>query len=120
MSTSHHSIPLVLLLWAVLPAAANAAGPTDDIFDVMAAITDILSIVYYVLWALSIVVFLYGLVKFIAHASEDSPAHEAGRQLMLWGVILFTVFLSLWAIVQIVISTFGLSISGPSFIDKNG
>ena len=55
--------------------------------------------------ALGLLVFLWGMAKFILHA-EDEGKREEGRQLMMWGVIGLFVMVSFWGLTKILIGTF--------------
>jgi len=72
-------------------------------------------------WLLAIMLFFWGVVKFIANA-EDSTEREKGKQLMIWGVVAFVVLVSLWALVGLVLTdTFGIDGGGTlNFVDKDG
>jgi len=48
--------------------------------------------------AAALLVFFWGLVKFI-YAAGDGGEHLKGRQLMMWGIIIFFVMGSLWGII---------------------
>lgn len=59
------------------------------------------------IFALSICVFIYGMVKFIG--TEESSEREQGKQFMLWGIIALAVMFSVWGIVAILRNTFGVT-----------
>lgn len=50
--------------------------------------------------AIALLVFIFGIVKFISH-SGDEKATEAGKQLMIWGIIGLFVIVSVWGLVAI-------------------
>jgi membrane protease YdiL (CAAX protease family) len=80
----------------------------------------IINKLYYLLLSIALVVFLWGLVKFIWNAG-DEKTHAQGKQLMVWGVISFLVLVSLWAIVSfLVYGSLDLITDTPCFVDKNG
>ncbi|MEI8130226.1 MAG: hypothetical protein WCG55_01850 [bacterium] len=58
------------------------------------------------LFAVAIVIFMYGVVKFIG--TQESSEREAGKQFMLWGIIALAVMFSVWGITTLVGSTFGI------------
>ena len=60
--------------------------------------------------SLAVVVFLWGMVKFVAHAG-DEKAVEEGKQVVVYGLVAIFVIVSLWGIVGFIQKT--LSISGP-------
>ena len=55
---------------------------------------------------IAVLVFMWGIVKFIAHA-EDEKTHEDGKKLMVWGMVGLFVIVSLWGIVGFVQETTG-------------
>ncbi|HTE49052.1 MAG TPA: hypothetical protein VK675_04050 [Candidatus Paceibacterota bacterium] len=59
------------------------------------------------LFALALVYFLYGMFEFIAHGNNDEKK-TSGKSHMLWGVIGITVMMGVWAILGIILNTFGL------------
>ena len=62
------------------------------------------------LFALALVYFLYGVVEFIWNGSNDEKK-TTGKSHMIWGVVGLTIMMGVWAILGIVLNTFG--------IDKN-
>ena len=59
------------------------------------------------LFALALVYFLYGVFEFIANGGNDEKK-TAGKSHMLWGVIGITIMMGVWAILGIILNTFGL------------
>lgn len=64
------------------------------------------SILVPVLFAISFIVFLYGIAKtyIFSHGEEAAEGHK----IILWGVIGFAAMVSIWGLVNVVASTFGL------------
>ena len=62
-----------------------------------------------VLFAVAFIVFLYGVYKYFILGADSDTERETGRQFVLWGIIGFVVILSVWGIVNLVMSTLGLS-----------
>ena len=58
------------------------------------------------LFAMAIVVFMYGMVKFIG--TQETSEREAGKQFMLWGIVALAIMFSIWGITTLVGSTFGV------------
>ncbi len=59
------------------------------------------------LFALALLVFFWGLFVFIAKA--DSPEErENGKRKLLWGVIGMFIMVSVYAIIRIILGTFGV------------
>ncbi len=49
----------------------------------------------------SLLVFFWGLAKFI-YSAGDAGEHARGRSLMLWGIVIFFVMGSLWGIIAFI------------------
>ncbi len=106
----------------LLAPSFTFAGMTDveDIFSLQELMLRLLTALNYFFWVLAIVVFMWGVVRFIANAN-DAEERERGKQLIIWGIISFVVLLSLWAFVSfILVDTFGiLSVEVP-YVNKDG
>jgi NADH:ubiquinone oxidoreductase subunit 6 (subunit J) len=61
-----------------------------------------------ILLSLAVLVFFWGLVKFINHA-DDEKELEDGKQLMIWGMISLFVMIALWSIIGWIQSNLGLN-----------
>ena len=75
--------------------------------------TQILYLINYVfvpvLFAVAFLVFLYGVANAYIFSGGDEEARKKGHHLILWGIIAFVVMISLWGLVNVVASTFGLA-----------
>lgn len=60
------------------------------------------------IFAIAIVMFVWGAVKFFIIGADEESKREQGKQFMIWGVIALTVMTAVWGIVGIVGGTFGL------------
>lgn len=58
------------------------------------------------LFAFAMVVFIYGVVKFIRES--DSKQKEEGKNFMIWGIIGLFVMVSVWGLVNVLNVTFGV------------
>ncbi|MBP6855226.1 MAG: hypothetical protein KBD26_03690 [Candidatus Pacebacteria bacterium] len=58
--------------------------------------------------ALAVIVFIWGVLKFIMNA-DDSTKREEGRNFIIWGLVGLFVMVSIWGIVNILNNTFGVS-----------
>lgn len=59
------------------------------------------------IFALTIAVFFWGMMKFIS--TQDAGEREQGKQFMLWSIIAIAVMFSVWGLVHIFNQTFGVS-----------
>lgn len=63
-------------------------------------------------WVLAVMLFMWGVVKFIVNAN-DTTAHAEGKRFIVWGIVAFVVLTSLWGIVNIVLfGTFDIVTGG--------
>ncbi len=61
------------------------------------------------LFAISFLMFLYGIAKAYILSPGDEEAVKNGHKILLWGLIGFAVMISVWGLVNVVVSTFGLA-----------
>lgn len=97
---------IVSFFTGLIPAFAYASTPMEDFID---SGTSLLATFIPILLGVSVLVFFWGLVKFIAHA-DDEKTHEDGKQLMVWGMIAIFVMVSLWAIIGYIQAELGLDV----------
>jgi len=106
----------------VLPLIASAAV-INNVTDAGSFIINVINnIIVPVLFAIAFIVFLWGAFQtFIIGASGGEDVKEAGRNLMLWGLIGFFVMVSIWGLVNVLTGTiqFGNN-SGPSQVPHTG
>lgn len=73
------------------------------------------------LFAVAFIVFLYGVASAYIFSRGDPGRVEEGHKLILWGIIGFVVMISLWGLVNVVASTFGLGgYSAPPLPNSTG
>lgn len=75
-----------------------------------------------ILIGLALVVFLWGLVKYLYAGFGDVKKIEEARNLMIWGVISLTVMVSVWGLVKVIQNTFfkGANLTTPPAIPYFG
>ncbi len=111
---------LNLLLGLSVFSPVLVFAQVNNLFDAESLVYVLLTKLAYLLWALAIAVFFWGLVKFIKNAA-DTKEHEEGKQFIIWGLISLLILVSLWAIVALVlVDTLGITSAPVCYIDKNG
>ena len=73
-------------------------------------LTGYVTLIVPLLLSLAILVFFWGIVKFITHAG-DEKAREEGKNIMIWGMVVIFVMVALWAIVGYLQESIGLNTS---------
>lgn len=68
-----------------------------------------------IVFALAFIVFIWGIFQYFIQGGHDEEKRDAGKQLMLWGLIGFFVMVSVWGLVHILIGTVGLNSSVPTY-----
>ncbi len=58
------------------------------------------------LFALAVVMFVWGTIKFFIIDVDEEAKREQGRQFMLWGIIALAVMVSVWGLVGVLTETF--------------
>ncbi len=74
--------------------------------------TQIINPIIYLLFAVALVYFLFGVFQFIANA-EDEEARTTGRNHMIWGIIGFVIMLGVFGIMNIILNTFNIKGINP-------
>ena len=66
----------------------------------------------YLLFSLGFLVFMWGMVEFIANPT-NSATKEKGKQHMIFGVLGLLIMVSVWGIIDLVTETLGIDCEGP-------
>jgi hypothetical protein len=67
-----------------------------------------------VVFALAFLTFLWGVYKYFILGATEEKSRVDGRNFVFWGIIGFVVILSIWGLVAVVGSTFGLTAGGTA------
>jgi len=84
--------------------------------DVISLVDEMIRIIEYViplLIAVAVVIFLYGVVKYITAGASEESRKEA-RSVMLYGIIGLFVMVAVWGLVNILMGTFDLNTTMPT------
>ncbi|MBI2631092.1 hypothetical protein HYW73_02650 [Candidatus Nomurabacteria bacterium] len=60
------------------------------------------------IFAVAILMFIWGAVKFFIINSDEEAKREQGKQFMIWGIIALTVMTTVWGLVALLGGTFGI------------
>ncbi len=98
---------ITLLALPVISLAQNFGTTVNNISSAMQSVGGLISLATSILVGVAILVFIWGLVKFIINAGDPEKRKE-GKQLMLWGLVALVVIASLGAIISLISNTFGI------------
>ncbi len=84
---------------------AHAAGGVDLFITKVNRL--IINPLIYLLFAIAVVYFLYGVAEFLMNGENDEK-RTSGKQHMLWGVIGLTIMIGVFTIIRVVLTTFNL------------
>lgn len=90
--------------------------------ELIQAFGSLIKLLIPILVGAALLVFFWGLVKFIFRVGGDEKAVTDGKKLMIWGIIALFVIVSVWGIVSFMQRALGiavLSFHGPdvSYMD---
>jgi heme/copper-type cytochrome/quinol oxidase subunit 2 len=91
------------------PFMALAAQDIESLID---KILGIINLVIPLLIAVAVVIFLYGVVKYITAGASEESRKEA-RSVMLYGIIGLFVMVAVWGLVNVLVETFNLDTNIP-------
>ena len=99
-----------------IPVVASAA-PLEGVKSIIEATGELTTSLTAVLAGVALLVFIWGLVKFIFRVGGDEKAVGSGKTLMQWGLIALFVMISVWGIVKFMQRQFGLNDSSAPTTD---
>ena len=88
-------------------ASAQGGGVANLVREAGGLIQGLIPIVI----GLAVLVFLWGVLKYVIAASDDAKAE--GKSFMLWGIIALFVMVSVWGLVNILRETLQLNPATP-------
>lgn len=99
-------VSLVAAATAGIPALASAA----TILNTLALFNTILNALIGLFITLAIVVFFWGLIRYLFEAGEEKAK---GLSIMFYGVLAIFVMVSIWGIIRLLQSTFSVTSTSP-------
>ena len=99
-------LPTSLLIWTATPLLVFAQAQ-DVVTPIANNVLKLSRVLVTIVFVLSVVVFGWGIVKFISSAGSADKVKE-GRQFLLWGVVGMAVGASLFGLVQFMQVYFGI------------
>ena len=91
-------------------AGCSAIISSSTIQNLLCYITGIINnAIIPLIFALAVAMFVWGVVNFFIINADEEAKRNQGKQFMIWGIIALAVMLSIWGLVGILGSTFGIS-----------
>lgn len=84
---------------------------SDIVVDI---VSDVSSYFITFIVGLTVVVFIWGIVKYI-YKADSQAEREKGKNLMIWGLVGIFILFALWGILEVLGNTFGIDIGIPQF-----
>jgi hypothetical protein len=98
------------LAFAQLPPVSTQQGLSSFI----TWLQTLMGLIVPILIGLAIIVFLYGVLRFIFNAGDEAKRSE-GKMFIIYGLIGIVIMVSVWGLVGFIQGTFGLNqVTGPS------
>mgnify|MGYP001563865871 FL=1 len=92
------SVTAISLPFTASAAVCPAGGTPEDFNGIVCILIDLVTTAIPVVAGLALVVFFWGLAKFILKAG-DEKGREEGKQVMKWGIVALFVLVSIWGII---------------------
>ena len=96
-------------LFAVCPLASSPK--VGDIFDFSTCL--ISRGIFPILFASALAVFTWGAVQYALNA-QDEKKREEGKKFIVWGLIAFTVMISVLGLITIITNSFSIGHANPT------
>ncbi|MDP3955789.1 MAG: hypothetical protein Q8Q18_00895 [bacterium] len=107
MLKNKHVLAMALLVALIAPAVVFAEGAQTFKTLVDSAVKFIIQPVIYLIFAVAMVAFLWGVMQYIQSAGDPGKRSE-GIQLMIWGIVGLTIMFVVLQLVSILARTFSL------------
>lgn len=102
----------------LLPVVAFAQSATQPIQSAQALSSWIVDFINNILvpliFALSFVVFIFGIFRYFIAGAANEEKRKSGRDIMIYGIIGFAVMITVWGLVHLLTGTITLNNAVPS------
>lgn len=108
------SLSAVMLALVLLPSFASAQSVgLGGLLGLLAQANDLINRLIPFIIALTILIFLWGVFKFVFSGGDGEQRKEA-QGYMIWGIIALFVMVSVWGLVNILVRSFNLDNTAPA------
>lgn len=107
------SLSASLLALILVPNLASAQGVgLGGLLGLLAQANDLINRLIPFIIALTILIFLWGVFKFVV-SGGDGEARKEAQGYMIWGIVALFVMVSVWGLVNILVRSFNLDNTAP-------
>lgn len=93
-------IVYAVLAWSPLLALAQSSPVVSNLNTFLGTLKPLIQTIISIMFALGIVYFFWGLVKFIMNVSSDPKAADAGKSMMIWGIVALVVMVGIYGLIN--------------------
>jgi hypothetical protein len=105
-------LPAMALALVPALASANVNINTSGLENFVQSAVRILNIVIGLMMTVAVIVFIWGLIKFIFNTAPDGKA--TARNYMIYSIVAFAVMTGLWALSNFLLDFFGINTDNAS------
>jgi hypothetical protein len=91
--------------------ALNAQVNTGPAANSISQVTGLINKIIPLLVGVAVLLFLWGVLKYVLSGSEDPSKREEARGFMIWGIVAIFVMVSVWGLVGLLQNVSGVSSS---------
>lgn len=103
-------VGFILAALTLAPAFAFAQGEFGEISGFFTKIAGFINnTLIPLVFGVALLVFIWGVFKYMILGGGDEGSREEGKQLMIWAIVGFVVMVSVFGIVNLIASGFGFS-----------
>lgn len=103
--------PALILGYAFLPLAASAQTLVGS-SGILTNFRNLINTVIGLLFSVAVLIFLWGVVQFIAKSGDEAGRTKA-KGIMTWGIVGLVVMASVWGILNALVAYFGTGVVQP-------
>ncbi len=107
-----YALPMFALPFVTSAAALELSGITTAISSVITVMNKVVPL----LIGLAVLVFLWGVLKYVIAGSDDAGKRTEARGFMIWGIVSIFIMVSVWGLVGILQTSFGVSSTGTGIV----
>jgi len=94
-------LPIIAALFLLTPLISLAQfGGIDTFFENIG--TFINNILIPLIFGAALLMFIYGMFRYLVYGATEDAERKKGQTLMIWGVVGFVLMVSIWVIVNLI------------------